>query len=239
MQLKRTNLEEKLNRIKAREKSQQSILDTVREILAEDDKKDEVILETISSHNTGNSNDFDFDLLESDKIYHIDQIKKICVTYRLRFLDTKFFKGELPYEAISKIKQLEKSHDIRLDGFKIMAPAKLFKLENYDDPLLFAPIGNGYYYLIHKWGNDLSPYRKLLMWPFKTFENFVFCTFILSILLTGLIPDGTFSDQKTSANAGIIFLFMFKSVFIVAMYYGYLAGKNFSSAIWDSKYYNA
>ena len=32
-------------------------------------------------------NKFDFDLLVSDKIYHIDHIKKVCIDYRLRFLD--------------------------------------------------------------------------------------------------------------------------------------------------------
>ena len=41
-----------------------------------------------------------------------------------------------------------------------MAPSKLFELENYDDPLLFASLGDGYYYLIHKWGNDLSFLEK-------------------------------------------------------------------------------
>ncbi len=238
MMLKKTNLEKKLYRLKTKSKSEQSILDTVKNILEEDDQKDELIHNTLSIYNRRNSNDFNFDLLESDKIYHINQIKKICVTYRLRFLDTKFFKGEMPYEAISKIKCLEKEHHIKIEGFKIIAPAQLFKLENYDDPLLFAPIGNGYYYLIHKWGNDLSPYRRLLMWPFKTFENFAFTIFVLSMFLTAAIPDGSFSGQKTSANSGIIFLFMFKSVLAITMYYGYLSGKNFSAAIWDSKYYN-
>jgi hypothetical protein len=238
MLMKNVNLEEKLNRLKNKSLKEEDILNAVKDILKEDNKKDDTILETLSSHNTTSYNNFDFDLLESDKIYHIDQIKKICVTYRLRFLDSRFFKGELPYEAISKIKQLEKNHNITLSGFKIMAPSKLFKLENYDDPLLFAPIGNGYYYLIHKWGNDLSPYRKILMWPFKNFENFVFCVFILSMFLTGLIPDGTFHGEKTAEHAGVIFLFMFKCMVAITLYYGYLSGKNFSSAIWDSKYYN-
>ncbi len=238
MLMKNVNLEEKLNQLKNKSFKEEDILTAVKDILKEDNKKDNTILETLSGHNTTTNNNFDFNLLESDKIYHIDQIKKICVTYRLRFLDSRFFKGELPYEAISKIKQLEKNHNISLNGFKIMAPSKLFKLENYDDPLLFAPIGNGYYYLIHKWGNDLSPYRKLLMWPFKNFENFVFCVFILSMFLTGLIPDGTFHGEKTAEHAGVIFLFMFKCMVAVTLYYGFLSGKNFSSAIWDSKYYN-
>jgi len=57
-----------------------------------------------------------------------------------RYLHPKYFKNEFPQEAINKIKALEKEHNITLSGFKIMAPSKLFKLENPDDPLLFAPI---------------------------------------------------------------------------------------------------
>ena len=116
-------------------------------------------------------NKFTFDLLDTDKIYHIDQIKEICIDYRLRFLDSKFFKGEIPQEGISRIKALEKAHNIEIKGFKIIAPSKLFRLEDKDDPLLFAPIGNQYFYLIHRWGNDLHPLRKAFL--FQTFKNII------------------------------------------------------------------
>jgi hypothetical protein len=238
MLMKNVNLEEKLSQLKRKSLTEDDILTAVKDILNQDNRNDDAILETLSAHNTTTRNNFDIDLLETDNIYHIDQIKKMCVDYRLRFLDSRFFKADLPYEAIAKIKKLENDHNVSLSGFKIMAPSKLFKLENYDDPLLFATIGNGYYYLIHKWGNDLSPYRKVLAWPFKNFENLVFCVFILSMFLTGIIPDGTFHGEKTADNAGVIFLFMFKSLVAITLYYGYLSGKNFSVSVWDSKYYN-
>ena len=41
-----------------------------------------------------------------------------------------------------------------------MAPSALFRLEKTDDPLLFVPLGNNYYYLVHKWGNDLHPFSQ-------------------------------------------------------------------------------
>ena len=236
--MKKINIEGKLKQLRAKKTNENTVLNEVKTILKADDKKDAIIRHTLTKNSNTNNNDFCFDLLESDHIYHISQIKKICIDYRLRFLNTSLFKGQLPYEAISKIKQLEKDHNTELKGFKIIAPAKLFKLEHYDDPLLFAPIGNGYYYLIHKWGNDLSPFRRALMWPLRDFENFVFCMFILSMLLTAAIPEGIFSNKTTAANAGIVFLFVFKSVVASVMYYGYLSGKNFSAAIWDSKYYN-
>ena len=41
-------------------------------------------------------NDFYFDRLETHRIFHLNQIKKVCVDYRLRFLDLKYFKGNIP-----------------------------------------------------------------------------------------------------------------------------------------------
>lgn len=239
MLLKKTNIEEKLQKHKLKTSSENSVLDAVKAILDQDSIKDDTILDTINLGKPVDSNDFDLDLLATENIYHIDHIKTICIDYRLRFLDSKYFKGKLPYEAISKIKALEKSHDTELKGFKIIAPSKLFKLENADDPLLFAPIGNGYYYLIHKWGNDLNPFRKLLMWPYKSFTNLIIATFLVSLFATAIFPEGIFSNKPNSSQAGMIFFFMFKSIAAVVIYYGFAAGKNFNTAIWDSKYFNA
>jgi hypothetical protein len=239
MLLKKTNIEEKLQRFKQKTTPETQIINAVRDILNEDDLSDQRILETVSNGKSGDQNNFDFDLLETHKIYHIDHIKSICIDYRLRFLDSKYFKGELPYEAVSKIKALEKAHNTELKGFKIIAPSKLFKLENADDPLLFAPIGNGYYYLIHKWGNDLNPFRKLLMWPYKSFTNLIIATLLVSLFATAIFPEGIFSNKPNSSQAGMIFFFMFKSIAAVVIYYGFAAGKNFNTAIWNSKYFNA
>src|SRR5210317_754787 len=112
-------------------------------------------------------NQFEFDLLDTSRIYHLDQIRNICIDYRLRFLDLSYFRPQMPQEAKNAIAELEGSHNTHLDGMKILAPSRLFKLEDKDDPLLFVPMGNNYFYLIHKWGNDLHPLRKWLVWPFK------------------------------------------------------------------------
>lgn len=239
MLLKKTNIENELARLRFRTTSEVEILESVANILKNDDTKDEIILETLNKGKSSKENDFNFDLLETQNIYYLDTIKSICIDYRLRFLDTKFFKGEIPYEAVSKIKALEKAHNTELKGFKIVAPSKLFKLENADDPLLFAPIGNGYYYLIHKWGNDLNPLRKWIMLPFKNFENLVALTLLVSFIATFLVPEGLFSKQNTAAEFWMIFFFMFKFIGAIVIYYTFASGKNFSSAIWDSKYFNA
>ncbi len=239
MKLRRTHIPEKILKSRNKRIAQEKLMQAVREILEKDSIRDQVIKERLANTVEANSNNFDFDLLETDRIYHISDIKKICIQYRLRFLDSNYFKGKLPYEAIIKIKELENKHQLDLQGFKIMAPAKLFKLENADDPLLFAPIGNDYYYLIHSWGRDLHPLRKFLMWPFREVENFIMFVAVISLLFTFLVPDGLFSPKMTTSEFIMTFFFIFKGAAGMAIFYGFKKGKNFSTAIWDSKYYNA
>jgi hypothetical protein len=240
MLLKKTNIREKLNAEKLRdEKLQQKTLEQVYRILLTDSKNQERIESTIAEGKVIPTNAFDFELLETDRIYHINEIRNICIDYRLRFLESKFFKGQIPQEAISKIKSLEKEHEIEVKGYKIIAPSKLFKLEDKDDPLLFAPIGNEYFYLIHQWGNDLHPLRKLLMWPFKNIINLTFLVVAISFLATLMIPSGLFSKSDSALEFWILFFFMFKCIASVVIFYGFALGKNFNPAIWNSKYFNA
>lgn len=237
---KRTDIEEKLKKSKAKAYKETDILEQVAAILKEEDRKeDEIMARMKSPQRPTPRNHFDIDLLETDRIYHVDQIRDICITYRLRFLDTKYFKNEIPYEALMKIKEMEKDHNLQMRGFKIVAPSKMFKLENADDPLLFAPIGNGYFYLIHKWGNDLNPFRKLWAWSFKSFENLAIATILFSLLISYLIPNGIFSKETTAIEFLMIFFFTFKAIGSMVLYYAFAAGKNFNTAIWNSKYFNA
>ena len=235
----RTNVEDRLRKHRSKDISKSDLLAEVKNILDLEDHKDESVYNKLQSQGGISQNSFNIDLLDTDRIYHVDHIKAICIDYRLRFLDSELFKGSIPYEAIMKIKALNKEHGIELSGFKIMAPSKLFKLENADDPLLFAPIGNDYYYLIHKWGNDLSPFRKLAVLPFKNFENLMMLTVLVSLIASFFVPKGLFSIETSGVQFLLIFLFMFKSVAAVVLYYGFAAGKNFNTAIWNSKYSNA
>lgn len=240
MKIPRTHIPEKILRFRNKRIPEAVLLKQIREIFEEEDLKEEKILQNIQADSEDfESNDFNFDLLETEKIYHLADIERMCIDYRLRFLNTNIFKGDLPYEAVSKIKDLEKAHQTELKGFKIMAPAKLFKLKNADDPLLFAPMGNEYYYLIHSWGKDLHPFRKLIMWPFRHFENFIVFLLVVSLFFTFLVPEGLFSKEPTTSEFIMVYFFMFKWMAGLAIFYGFKMGKNFSSAIWRSKFYNA
>ena len=236
MHLPRTNIHSKLLRERSKTSSDADILAQIALIFEQDRFRESEILNTLKGAKSAKNNRFNLDLLETDNIFNIKQIEKICVDYRLRFLDTKYFKGKYPQEAVDQIKYLENKHETQLDGFKIIAPSKMFVLEKADDPLLFAPMGNGYYYLIHKWGNDLHPLRKWLMWPYKSFENLIVAIIIASIAITALVPDGLFTKNQDMSQDIMVFFFMFKSVAAVVLFYGFALGKNFNTAIWNSKY---
>lgn len=239
MKLPRLNIESRLRKYRDRQVSQADLMNEVYKALLSEPREITKIRSQLSSKTSKENNTFKFEQLEADRIYHLDQIREICIEYRLRFLDSSYFKGELPHQAIFEIERLQQAHDTELSGFKIMAPSRLFKLEDKDDPLLFAPIGNGYYYLIHKWGNDLHPLRKLLVWPFKNLVNLTILVLLISYLATVVVPDGIFSRNSSNAEFWLIFFFMFKSVGAVVIFYGFALGKNFNSAIWNSKYFNA
>lgn len=236
MLLKKINLSEELRANRKQLHTKNEVLEQVYAILDDVDQTHENIQKRLKNKSLKMDNAFDLDVLETDNIFHLYEIKEICCTYRLRFLDSHLFKSNLPSEAIAKVRQLEKAHGTELNGFKIMAPSKLFQLEMSDDPLLFAPIGNGYYYLIHQWGNDLHPLRKWLVFPFKNMVNFVWLLFFVSILLTAITPIQAFAKNSPQLMQMVMFLFTFKSLVGVAVYYGFAFGKNFNNEIWDSKF---
>ena len=200
------------------------------------EKKSNIYYEYIKRSKKNHFNDFNLDKLDNDKIFHLNSIRKICIDYRLRFLDIKYFKGEIPSEAIDKIKQLENDHNKKLNNFKIMAPSIMFRLKKTDDPLLFVPIGDNYFYLIHKWGNDLAPLRKIRMWPFRSIKNLLFTLLFVSYAITLVTPLSIFTNSPNSSDFWILFLFMFKAVVSIVLFLGVALGKNFNPKIWNSRY---
>lgn len=239
MLLEKINLQQRLERFRNDQTTEKALLDEVYSILKAEKEQEENILQRIENGDGTENNKFQFDLLESGRIFHSSHIKEICSNYRLRFLNSRYFKGDLPHEAIIEVKKLEQAHNIILKGFHILAPAEYFRLEDADDPILFAPLGNGYFYLIHKWGKDLHPLRKVMMWPLKNFEHLAIFCLLFSFLSTFGIREIFFSSFRSDAEFITLFLYTFKSVIGLTLFYGISLGKNFSSSIWNSKFYNA
>ncbi len=210
----------------------------IQEVLEKEKKHnfDFTLQGLLKEFNIKRKNNFKIKLLDRNRIYHINQIKKVCIDYRLRFLDIKYFKNKIPAEASNQIEILEKVHNNSISDFKIMAPSKLFRLIRKDDPLLFAPLGNGYFYLVHKWGNDLKPLRKILMWPLKNIKNLFITIFSLTLILTLITPQNLFTKNPSQSTFWLLYFFNLKAVMFVFFFYAISMGKNFSKFIWNNKY---
>jgi hypothetical protein len=237
------NLERQLQvqRTKLRADSSEEILQAFKQVLANDNQLDQTILANIFGSD-GSVDQLDITQLDPTRIYGVAEIKKICVDYRLRFLDAKYFKGEIPHEAISKVKALQKDQDVELKGFKMIAPAPMFRLVEKDkDPLLFINLGNGLYYLVHKWGNDLNRFRKVMVYPFRRFESLFTTIIAFAFLIAAAVPSEVMMGPKdtTSMHIRVIFFFyLFLAFSGLTALYGFSRMKNFSVALWKSKYFD-
>ena len=153
--MKKVNLFEELLQERKKQINSDELSSILKNIWEEGNSKKERITQSLKEANNGNFNQLKFDEMEQ-KYLSQGHNKNICVRYRLRFLDSNLFKGEYPKNITKIISDIEKKHDTNLNNFMIMAPSKLFKIKSPDDPILFIPIGNNYYYLIHKWGRRIQ-----------------------------------------------------------------------------------
>ena len=228
--MKRVNLFEELLIERGKEVSSKELMLSLKKIWSANDK----IVNELQQKNSESYNNLIFNKMETKNIFHKDTIKKICVRYRLRFLDSNLFKGDYPNNITNIISDLEKKHETKLSNFMIMAPSKLFKIKSPDDPVLFIPIGNSYYYLIHKWGKEFNFLRKLTVLPFKNIDNLTIFSILVSVIfaLIGklIIPSLTLSEVF------ILFLFLVKGFIFIFFYMFFLTRRNFSESIWNSKY---
>lgn len=239
--MKGVNLERVLENEKrqSERKQQDEVLQAFRQVLEDDDDLDDKILNSIFGSD-GSITHLKAAELDPGRIYSLEQIKNLCVNYRLRFLDTKYFKGEIPYEALSHVKSLQRHQEVEITGFKILAPAPMFNLQYQDkDPLLFVPLGKDRFYLIHKWGKDLHPLRKLLVYPFRNFKSLLTSVCLLAFAIVMSIPDSVIMgpyDKNSYALRVIFFFYLFIAFSGLTALYGFSRLKNFNSVLWNSKY---
>ena len=90
------NLLEKLSEIRAKN-AQPSNTDIIKgfKVLLNQPNEGERILRNLFK-SEGGEEQLDFDALDARRIYHIEDIKTLCIDYRLRFLDSKHFNGTFP-----------------------------------------------------------------------------------------------------------------------------------------------
>lgn len=106
-------------------------------------------------------------------VFTKQQIKDLARKYNMRFLQSKFYCGNIDTEVIAKIKQFSKETNTEItDGnlkykFFILAPEECFgltvkKIPKKDpDPAIFYQIDDDHYRMIHQWGNDFNIFNRI------------------------------------------------------------------------------
>jgi hypothetical protein len=219
---------------------QAAVLKEAESILQQDSFYDQEIADRLKNKKVAESaliNVPDNNLLFTSK-----EIRRICIRYRLRFLDSTHFKSEFPYDAIASIKAFEKHTGKKIENFRIVAPHQAFNLEDINkDPLLFAEIGQGKYYLLHKWGKDLAWYRRFLSWPLQSFKTFFIVLAIFCVLLSVSIPVSALNVLNLSSEVYLRIWFAihcFIGLSGLSLWAGLMFDKTVSSMSWESKYFN-
>lgn len=225
---------------------QERFLQEVHGILEEEQKKDDILRAVVRSdaHRASTRGSVNrIARLDPDRVFHIGSIRRLCVRYRLRFLDAGRYQGELPPRALYELRRLEARAEGPLRGFKVMAPAGRFTLCDSDaDPLLFVPVGKEHYYLVHKWGGDLRWYRALLTWPLRDPLRLAVSVLLLAMLGAALLPTSVLTHAPDAGWWGLhrllalIWTSMVAASFTVFSWFAFFG--QFSSDAWDNKHFN-
>jgi len=96
----KVNIEDKLFLERAKLHGSKSIVDFAQSIIDDQEHTDQFTL----------INKLYIDTLESNRVFHIDSIKNICIYYRLPFLDRKYYKIDIPKEVQFQIDAIESTH---------------------------------------------------------------------------------------------------------------------------------
>lgn len=218
---------------------QSELMFEVHGLLEEEQKRDDVIRAVVRA----SRKQVPVRLHQPDpaRVFDLESIRLTCIKYRLRFLEGAYFKGDIPGQAVHAIRSLEARSRGPITSYMVMAPSQRFKLcDSEVDPLLFVPIGNDRYYLVHKWGGDFAPWRQVAYWPVRGPLQLITMVLVLSALLTALVPTAVIGAGPDFFSAQRLLLLVYTSmVFSGFTAFGWFAFfGQFSAQAWNSRYFN-
>lgn len=208
----KVSIDKELEKVSQANKEKTSLdpINEVKLLLEGESSEDSRILRGLSKNSQFNriekvrGEQLELEKLENDyegKVYKIDEIKKLCVDYKLRFLSSSKYTGSYDVEVAAKIKEFAKSTNSPIDEWSlskryfIMAPEELFELKEKKyvtkaelraqaDPAIFFQIDEKHYRLIHKWGSDFTIFRLIKgfrwksWWSYQWFNTMMFMPFV-------------------------------------------------------------
>ncbi len=222
-------------------KLQQSLMDQVNKALQKGIRADEYLLKRLQSAPKPGSWEADRDKLDKNRIFSIDDIKEVCIRYRLRFLDSRYFKMELlPYEALNVIKELEQQNGSEIKKTGIAAASGYFKLQDsHKDPILFAQLDERNYYMVYKWGKDLAIYKKWLAYPLRSILSLFITIVSAGVPAAMILPYLLWHSKPEIIYYQRLFLAALTMYTVFIMIFGGITFyKKFSRVCWNSPYFN-
>ena len=111
--MRKVNLFEELLKERNKDVSSSELEEIIQHIWSKEVSKNNRIISSLGEKNNRSFNDLKFDKMESKNIFHKKTIKKICIRFRLRFLDSNLFKGKYPENITSIIKDIETKINIK------------------------------------------------------------------------------------------------------------------------------
>jgi hypothetical protein len=219
---------------------QAEFLNEVQELLADAQVKDDAVRKAVRS-SRGN---VATPLLDPEpwRVYSAATIERLCIEYRLRFLEGGLFKGVIPGQAVLAIKRLEERLGNPPASFFVMAPSAQFKLcDSEVDPLLFVPLGDDRYYLLAKWGHDLASWRAIAFWPVRRPLHLATTIVALALLVAMVMPSSILGDEGRRFLNGQRVFFFFWTTMVMSGFtlFGWFAFfGQFSKEAWNSRYFN-
>lgn len=235
--LKPVNIKELLRKSKQHSRGQgEHLIEDAKKVLRRDLFSEQKILQNLKAYNSAK------DLLEEEgldkeSIFLLKDIKRTCINYRLRFLDSEHYHAEIPFEAIARIKSLNDKQHKDLKHFKVLGSQQALCGKSKEEVLLFCKTLDENYYLIYRWGKSLKWSRSLFTWPLRNFENLFLSVAAITAFITLVLPTGLISlDENIGYFSGFRLAAFFHLLifnFGVTAYITFAFNKNFSSSVWN------
>jgi len=231
------NIEDILRSEKQRTSAEDKLLSEANKVLVAGRLAEKNILENLKFYKSS----FEFldeEEMPAEKIFTTKQIRATAIKLHLRFLPSQAFEGEIPYEAVLKVKDLNATYKKELKHFKILSTKNFFGNNFPDQAMLFGQTLYGNYYHIHTWGNAFKSNRRFFSFPLRNFECFA-VVLLLFTLIEALIIPGKYLSTDTRATyfsmyraAAYFHMLILNLGLLIFLMFGFHA--NFSENNWDS-----
>lgn len=164
--------------------AQESLIIETKRLLQKDLLSDKNVLQNLKTYEKSFAlvDEEDIDILQ---VFTYDELKSLAIKSRLRLINGKNFKQEIPYEAELKIEHHNLTYQKKIEEYYILESARINSDKCY---ALLLKTGYNNFYLLHTWGNNLSYWHRLAYWPLRGVEYMSVTLITFSLLIAMLVP---------------------------------------------------